>query len=100
MVSNKQQLKYVLAAIATISAKAEKGALQTAANGNANWNGVEEVEGPVFRRLVVNKAEKEAELKDAVEDASERDFYDLEASYKKWKDAKAASAKFRRENLS
>ena len=70
MVSSKQQLKYVLAAIAAIGAKAEEGALQPAANVDANGNGVGKFGGPVFRRLGgfmsrrqhVEKFEEEDEL--------------------------------------
>ena len=53
MVSSKQQLKYVLAAIAAIEAKA-KGVLQTAVDVHVNTNGntVGEVEGPGYRCLM------------------------------------------------
>ena len=79
IVSNKQQLTYVLAVIASFSVKAEEGALRPAVNVNANRNGVSKVKGPVFRRLVGVKAGKRAELKAAVEEAEK-----LKQQAEKW----------------
>ena len=86
MVLNNNKIKYVLAAIAAIDAKAGEGALQTAVGVkvDANGRGVGKVGGPVFRHLgsgeaksleeAAAKAKKNLELAEAAKRLATSDY--------------------------